>query len=152
MDLEIGVIEIPEAIGIEGTDGFTLRLKVLIIFGPEAAELGLGETPGLLIGMGDTPGLFIFIGGGTNTVLTWTGFDGGWICGDWPLPDCGMNVAICLGVGGLVAEVRGAPNLGFWEGTGGFGLNCLNIYVLINQQLLCVLLSKKPLKKKRMSW
>ena len=70
MDLEIGVIEIPEAIGIEGTDGFTLRLKVLIIFGPEAAELGLGETPGLLIGMGDTPGLFIFIGGGTNTVLT----------------------------------------------------------------------------------
>ena len=58
-----------------------------------------------------------------------------------------MNVAICLGVGGLVAEVRGAPNLGFWEGTGGFGLNCLNIYVLINQQLL----SKKPFKKKRMN-
>ena len=70
LDLEIGVIEIPEAIGIEGTDGFKLRLKVLIIFGPEAAALRLGEAPGLFIGMGDTPGLFIFIGGGTNTVLT----------------------------------------------------------------------------------
>ena len=37
----------------------------------------------------------------------------------------GINVAICLGAGGLVRV--GPPNRGLMEGTctGGFGLNCL---------------------------
>ena len=60
LDFEIGVIDIPEAMGIDDTVGATLRLKVLIIFGPDEDGTGFG----------DTPGLFIFIGGGTNTVLT----------------------------------------------------------------------------------
>ena len=95
LDFEIGVMDIPEA---KGTEPWRLRLKELITF-------GAGDE-------GDTalePPAFIFIGGGTNTVLTWTGLDTGVWAGAWGLRagrglgDCGMKVASCRGAGARVA-------------------------------------------------
>ena len=60
-----GVIEIPAAIG---RDTGMFRGKELIILGPLLPLDVDGVSP-----LDD----FIFIGGGTNTVLTWTGLDVG---------------------------------------------------------------------------
>ena len=92
LDFEIGVMDMPDANGTEPWR-LWLRLKELITF-------GAGDE-------GDTAlePAFIFIGGGTNTVLTWTGLEtGGWDAA-WGLRagrglgDCGMKVASCLGAG-----------------------------------------------------
>ena len=75
-------------------------MKELITLGELAEDGDTGLAPGAVVA-------FIFIGGGTNTVLTWTGLEA-WdmgrlgavlgvlgVLGVW-----GMNVAICLGAGG----------------------------------------------------
>ena len=68
-----------------GMGGDTFILKEFITFGP--VEVGVGDFP------------LIFIGGGTNTVLTWTGLEGGEASAEaseeagW-----GMKVENCFGV------------------------------------------------------
>ena len=63
LDFEIGVMDMPEA---KGTEPWRLRLKEFITLGAgDAADEGdTAHEPA-----------FIFIGGGTNTVLTWTGLE-----------------------------------------------------------------------------
>ena len=86
-----GVMEIPLRDLLED------MLKELMTFGPE-------EWPG------DFP--LIFMGGGTKTVLTWTGLTGGEGRDD---TDVGRKVENCLGVLALAG--------GTW--TGGLGRRCL---------------------------
>ena len=63
LDFEIGVMDIPEA---KGTELWRLRLKELITFGA-GDDADEGDMALELV--------FIFMGGGTNTVLTWTGLE-----------------------------------------------------------------------------
>ena len=87
-----GVIDIP---GDIGRDTGMFNGKEFIIFGPELPPEEFDEE-GVRLAED-----FIFMGGGTKTVLTWTGL----VVAEGPFTVddvCGMKAAICLG--GLCIE------------------------------------------------